>query len=100
LTSNIVGVSGKRGIQVQTSNVTLDLNGFSMLGVSDALDGIYFTSASITNFLARNGVISGWSAGTGIYFLGKNGTFEHLNLSENNNGIRFGDGRPHYPMQR
>lgn len=91
LTSNIVGVSGKRGIQIQTSNVTLDLNGFSMLGVTDALDGIYFTSSSITNFQARHGTISGWSAGTGIYFLGKNGTFEDLNLSENNVGIQFGD---------
>ena len=63
-----------------------------MMGVSNALDGIYFTLASITNLVVRNGIISGWSGGSGIYYLGKNGIFEDLNLSENNVGIRFGDG--------
>ncbi len=92
LTSNIVGVSGKRGIQIQTGNVTLDLNGFSLLGVSDALDAIYFTSVSITNLLVRNGIISGWISGSGIYYLGKNGIFESLNISANNVGIVLGDG--------
>src|SRR5579862_9533350 len=32
LTTNIVGVSSKRGINISNSDVTLDLNGFALLG--------------------------------------------------------------------
>jgi hypothetical protein len=92
LTSNIVSVSGKRGIEIDVSNITLDLNGFSMLGDSNALDGIYFSATTITNVAIRNGTISGWAGGTGVYFIGQDGTFEKLILTGNNRGIYVGDG--------
>ena len=34
LTTNLVGVSGKSGISITANDVTLDLNGFALLGVS------------------------------------------------------------------
>lgn len=92
LTTNLVGESGKRGIQIEAGHVILDLNGFSLVGHSNGLDGIYFPSAATTNFTLRNGIVRGWTGGSGIYFSGVNGTFEHLNVSANNQGIRCGSG--------
>src|SRR5690606_18106937 len=37
LTGNIVGQAGKRGIEIASSNVTLDLNGFALQGVPGSL---------------------------------------------------------------
>lgn len=92
LTTNIFGESGKRGIQIEAGDVTLDLNGFSLIGHSNALHGIYFPFPATTNFTLRNGIIRGWSGGTGVQFFGVNGTFEQLTVSANNEGIRCGDG--------
>ncbi len=91
LSSNIVAVSGKSGIRIQASNVSLDLNGFSLLGKSNAFDGIFCTSYN-TNLVVRNGTISGWSNGSGIYSTGWNGIFERLNISGNQFGVRTTDG--------
>ena len=91
LTTNIVGVSGKRGIQIQANNVTLDLNGFSLSGVSGAFQGIYFPFATMTNVMVYNGIISGWTGG--IYQLGPNGMLERLDVSGNaGDGIYCSDG--------
>jgi hypothetical protein len=38
------------------------LNGFSLLGSSSAISGIYIAGA--TNITVRNGTISGWPCGT------------------------------------
>jgi parallel beta-helix repeat protein len=40
LTGDVTGESGKSGIEIGVSDVTLDLNGFSVAGVNGALDGI------------------------------------------------------------
>jgi len=80
LTGNIVGVSGKRGIQIETGNVTLDLTGFTLLGASGALQGVYFPY-TVTNVIIRNGIIAGWSGG--VSHLGFNGVFERLIISTN-----------------
>jgi hypothetical protein len=92
LTTNIVGVSGQRGIQIQTGNVTLDLNGFSMFGVSGVYQAIYLPFASTTtNVTVRNGIIIGWIQG--IYCFGQNEIFEQLNVSQNlGDGIDCSDG--------
>lgn len=89
LTTNIAGVSGKYGIQIFASQVSLDLNGFSLLGVSNAFDGIaVFGSNTYTNFTLCNGTISGWGTGNyGIRCLAQNATFERLNVSGNSFGI-------------
>lgn len=60
LGSNVVGVGGQNGIRIDADNVTLDLAGFGVLGVSGSLSGILIN----THFHAviRNGSISGWGS--------------------------------------
>ena len=82
LTTNLVGVNYASEIAITANNVTLDLNGFALLGVPNSYDGIYIPNAQ-TNITVRNGSISGWgsegvqSASTSSF----NMVFERLNVS-------------------
>lgn len=49
--------SGKMGIEVAASNVTIDLNGFRILGVPGSLDGINIVNAA-AGITIRNGAIA------------------------------------------
>jgi parallel beta-helix repeat protein len=61
LTGNINGEAGKRGIEIASSRVTIDLCGFSIIGVPDSLEGITTDQTSIrNNIIVRNGVVSSW----------------------------------------
>src|SRR6266704_1661663 len=78
LTTNLVGVAGKHGIAIASDNVTLDLNGFSLLGVSGSLSGVVDVGVSncfgcspgdpfsrpTTNYhsgiAVLNGAVTGW----------------------------------------
>ena len=63
LSGNVTGVSGKHGIAFKASNVTLDLNGFAVNGVTGAMTGI-LRIAAVENVRIHNGKVSGWpSAG-------------------------------------
>ena len=44
LTGNLSGVAGQNGITIVASDVTLDLNGFTLTGVPSSIDGISFGS--------------------------------------------------------
>jgi parallel beta-helix repeat protein len=61
LTGNIVGVSGKHGIEIASSNVSVDLMGFALLGVTGSLDGIT-TEGTRNDVIIRRGTISGWGS--------------------------------------
>ena len=77
LTTNIVGVSSQNGINISANNVTLDLNGFSLQGISSAINGISIQTG-YTNVTVRNGTISGWGAGyMGIECYGNNVILDH-----------------------
>lgn len=66
LVGNIQGVTGKSGIEIATDSVSIDLNGFAMLGTSGSLAGI--TAPSRTNVCVRNGTVRGWGAeGVNLY---------------------------------
>jgi hypothetical protein len=85
VTTNLTGASGSHGIAIAADNVTLDLNGFSLLGLSSSLDGIHVNGA-YTNITVRNGVITGWgSRGVNAYTAGhsRNLMFERLSISAN-----------------
>ena len=56
LTGNITGVAARHGIEIDTSNVTLDLMGFRILGTGGSLDGI-FVNGSESNLTIRNGSV-------------------------------------------
>jgi hypothetical protein len=57
LTGNITGVTGENGIVINASDVTLDLNGFALIGVP-TMSGIVATNAQ--NIAIRNGVVHNW----------------------------------------
>jgi parallel beta-helix repeat protein len=61
LTGNITGVSGKHGIEIAANNVTLDLRGFDLVGVSaPGYDGVRTTVNSLTNITVVHGSIQNW----------------------------------------
>lgn len=57
LTDNFTGEAGKHGIEIAVSNVTLDLNGFSIIGATGALNGVHVSAFRGTNIVIRNGLI-------------------------------------------
>jgi hypothetical protein len=61
LAGNLTVPSGLNGIEITESNVTVDLNGFSLLGTPQNGAAIIFTGVVPAKGLAiRNGVISGF----------------------------------------
>jgi len=83
LTTNLTGSSGANGITIASSHVTLDLDGFALLGASGSGNGILI-SGLCTNVTVRNGTVRGW--GTNCIQvtspLSHNLVFERLNLSD------------------
>jgi parallel beta-helix repeat protein len=77
LTTNIIGVTSKYGIEIMTNHVTLDLNGFALLGGGDGAAGIYISS-SANDVTVRNGMISGW--GDGADSAAPDTVLEHLKI--------------------
>lgn len=69
LTTNVTGTAGNNGISIASSDVTLDLNGFALIGVASSLSGIQIPAGreriSIFNGYLRswgsNGITSGAS---------------------------------------
>jgi hypothetical protein len=91
LTTNILGIpsASKVGILIQANNVTLDLNGFALIGNGSLYSGIWLTTPSLvggaTNVAVFNGTVTGWY-NAGVYTDGsENCRFERLILS--NNGL-------------
>lgn len=81
LDRNLTGQSGRNCISVTADNVTLDLNGFALTGVSGALDGI--NVSTIRALTIRNGTVRGFP-GSGIFAGNAIGTrFENLIISNN-----------------
>ncbi len=59
LTTNLFGVAFSNGITLATDDITIDLNGFSLVGVPTSLDGIS-TVVTPENVTIKNGVVRGW----------------------------------------
>ncbi len=67
LTGNVTGASGRMGIEVVATDVTIDLNGFSLIGSVGSLDGIA-TAPGVRSVVVRNGTVSGWGGyGLNLY---------------------------------
>lgn len=97
LTGNVQGVSGKDGILIEASNVTLDLNGFTLTGAAGSLHGIALSRSNTdrSNLTIRNGTINGFgergisNPGTAVI----NGFLaEDLTVSCSGAGIRVTNG--------
>jgi len=62
VTTNLTGASGLSGVTISNNNVTLDLNGFALLGVPGSLYAVALANSQ-TNVIVRNGTMSGWRMG-------------------------------------
>ena len=62
LTGNITGVAGKNGIEITASGVTLDLNGFELIGIPamGPVDGVSMFNSGPLNVTVRNGSVRNW----------------------------------------
>ncbi len=62
LTGNITGVIGKHGIEIVVRGVTLDLNGFDLMGVAGmgAFDGVNAEVGGLVNIAVVNGSVRNW----------------------------------------
>lgn len=87
LSGNITGTSGKKGIKITASNVTLDLNGFSMIGggvADDAINTPVFPATQ--NIIIRNGNILNWvKEGVDAYYT-SNCRIENVQVASSLNG--------------
>lgn len=94
LTGNITGAVGESGIEIAASGVTIDLNGFDVVGVANSLDGIR-SSASLRNITIRNGSVRNWGD-DGIDLSTSQSRMTHVeDVHSSGNafaGIRSGDG--------
>ncbi len=89
LTGNIQGEVNKHGIAVAVSNVTIDLNGFALIGVNGSRSAIIGNNRSVIS--VRNGTIFDWEL-WGIDLTGTgSGTLDRLVVSANSGGgVRVG----------
>jgi len=67
LTGNITGVINKHGIEIASGGVTIDLNGFELVGVrgTQPTHGIIATGTGLKNVCVRNGIVREWG-GSGL----------------------------------
>lgn len=75
LTQNIFAPAGKSGIRIDVSNVTIDLNGFTIAGEAGSLAGI---TSVVDDIAVRNGRIE--SMGSGISLTGARTTIEDVDV--------------------
>lgn len=92
LTENLTGVSGKAGIRVGVSNVTIDLNGFSLRGVTGSAEAITGHPAGNVNVVVLNGTIEfQWQDGIDLATSAGNIRIEGVSVRNNaGTGIRVG----------
>lgn len=81
LAGSLTGMPGAHGISVTADDVTIDLNGCSLVGVAGALSGI--SAAAVRNLTVRNGSVRGWPQHGVLADAAVNATFEKLHLSNN-----------------
>lgn len=92
LTSDFTGITGFNGITIVVSNVTLDLNGFHVVGVPGSINGI-FVQGLRYNIEMINGTVRNWG-GNGADMSGSRNS-RMFNMRAHNNssiGLLVGTG--------
>lgn len=91
LTGDVVGAAGLNGIRIVSPDVTLDLNGFAVVGAEGSFRGIDL-QGELENVKIRNGVVRGWGNHGIDAYLDVNCVFEGLRVVGNGrDGINAGD---------
>jgi len=92
LVTNFTGTAGMNGITISVDNVTLDLNGFALIGVSGSSNGV-FATASLNNIAVRNGTVRNWTRWGADLGNALNNQLTELRASHNSGGgMRAGTG--------
>lgn len=90
LTSDLMGVAGEDGIIIAASDVTIDLNGFTLRGVEGSRDGIRVEpnfASPVFRIVVHNGAVSNWG-GYGMYlFHARGASVENMETSRNSSGM-------------
>lgn len=89
LTSNFLAPGAVDGFTIDANNVTLDLNGFSVMGVPGSGNGILVIGGR-RNVVIKNGQVSGWG-GVGVVNNANETRLEHL-VSSDNGGVGIAGG--------
>ena len=84
LSANVTGSSGLDGITIDTDDVTIDLNGFALIGVPGSLDGIR-ANGTRKNLAIENGTVSAWG-GDGVNLSTASNSIVNRVRSEGNGG--------------
>ena len=93
LSGNVLGELGKHGIEVEAGDVTIDMMGFTLIGVPGSLDGIFSSDFYPHNIAITNGAIRDWGEdGLDLSTFGSLGAVVDGIRASNNgdNGIRVG----------
>jgi parallel beta-helix repeat protein len=81
ITTNLTGIAGgTNGVTILASDVTLDLCGFTLLGVGGSGAGIYVPNSE-SNLAIHNGVVDSWGDNGLSTFNAYNSQFERLRVS-------------------
>jgi len=81
LTGNVDVSAAKNGIAIAASDVTIDLNGFTLSGSGSALAAIMDQSAGLlSGICVRNGHVRGWTQGGVVLGSSRGCLFEDLTL--------------------
>ncbi len=89
VTRDLTGAPGQPGITISTSNVTIDLGGFRLLGGSSPGDGISL-SGGFRNIAIRNGSVRGWNDGVDVSIALQSSVHDVQASSNLNYGFRIG----------
>lgn len=94
LSDNLFGTAGQTGITVSASDVTIDLDGFTLAGGPGSVNGIALTAGTkVVNI--RNGTVRGWGSGGIVAGSAGDSVFESLALINNEqHGIIVGGDTP------
>lgn len=80
LTTNLTGSANANGIIIAANDVTIDLAGFTVVGVASSFNGIIYGSG-YSNAVIRNGGIKNWGSSGVDLSNGSHNYFDHLNIS-------------------
>jgi parallel beta-helix repeat protein len=90
LTGDITGVPLKNGIAIRSPDVTIDLMGFSLIGVFGSRDGITMEQ-SAGSIVVRNGTVTRWSGG-GVLLFSRDARVEDIHSAYNGDwGVSVND---------
>lgn len=93
LTRDLSGLVAQHGITINANNVTLDLRGFSLVGVPGSFSGVFVAAGGGQNLVVQNGTVRDWGAHGVDMFDSQNSQLRDLRAFTNiMDGLRCGGG--------